>query len=174
MKLNKNEIINKCNLEITYWQNRKETLKDTNANKSIKSAKIVANIATLIDENKTFDLRPIPENRTIAREFEMFNLGDITEMLVKAIATKRKNLKLSKAKAFDTIINGQRYEIKASLNASSKNTPIHNEKRIMFVNLKGVWIIDNEDGRYNGARLNSTAEIGEYASEISEMLGYEE
>lgn len=172
MKLTKNEIANLCEKEVAYWQNRKENLKDTNANKSIKSAKIVVEMLNCVDEKKVFDLRPIPENK-IARDFEMFNLGDCVEMIIKSLITKTRQLKLSKSKTFDTILDETRYEIKASLNASSKNTPINNEKNILFVNQKGVWIIDNHDGQYNGQRLGATVEVGEYADELAEMLGFE-
>ena len=172
MIINKNEIENLCEKEIAYWTDRKNNLKDTNANKSIKSAKLVAEMAKCVDENKRFDLRPIPENK-IARNFEMFNLGDCVELIVKSLYTKTKKLKISRAKTFDTIINGIRYEVKASMSASSKNTPIDNEKNILFVNQKGVWIIDNTDGTYKGARLGATVEIGEYATEIAERLGFE-
>ena len=170
--MTKTEIIETCANEIAYWTYRKTEFKDSNANKSIKSAEIVINMATLLDGNERFRPRPIPENKTWPRAFEMFNLGDMTEMLMKALCTKRRKFKVTNTLKYDWMIKGERFEIKASLNASSKNTPIKGEERILFVNQKGVWLIDNTDGAYNGKRLQATAEIGEYEEEISARLGF--
>lgn len=149
--------------------------RDTNTAKKLQALNLVEQFLLGLDKQKFSKLESVKNTGKYVRDFEMFNLGTAVELILKAYAHKRNYVVKSYAAGYDMIIDGVRYEVKASLSGTSKNTPLQKCKHVLLVNAKGVWLIDSDTAvasvdKYG--RFSPNAEIGEYFDELAELLGY--
>ena len=149
---------------------------DNNTAKKLQAINLVEQFLLGIDTKHKFsDLESVKNTGKYIRNFDMFNLGTATELCFKAYANKGNYVVKSKAQSYDIIVNGKAYEVKASLSATSKNTPLKKCKRVCLINAKGVWLMEyNEAQQYvdKYGRFSPNLEVGEYLTDIAYMMGY--
>lgn len=150
--------------------------KDSNTAKKLQALNLLQQFFDGLTDDFIFNgLESVKNTGKEVRNFEMFNIGTAVEICLRGLLRGVEFISKAKAKTFDCVYNNKHYEIKASLSGTCKNTPYNNEKNIMLVNKKGVWLLTREQAckvvdKYG--RFNPNSEIGEYDAMLSDLLGY--
>ena len=152
---------------------------DNNTSKKITNIdyleKLLDNVAETCVMNNIAPVRN--DGKHIRTEHQMVNTGDVVECIIKLVLHGKKSVTKSKADGYDIVLDGKRYEIKACLSHSSKNTKVKRATvPVLLVNQMGVWQMDIDEINEYADRHGRLQPRGEYKcrhEKLSELLGYE-
>ena len=151
--------------------------RDSNTSKQLKKLDLFKQIVNSIDNNVKITAEGVRGNGDI-REFNMLNIGSVTECIVKYHLSKVPTKRLEKevAGAYDLKFGTWNVEIKASLAGTSLASPSRCETTLL-INTLGAFLIKKNDVEMyvnKAGRLPYNKPCGRRYKALSAALGYGE